>query len=119
VSLTFAKYVSAVEGRLVSRWDAGPHSYIGARVTSMAERATGAEPIVWDTAVVLPLTAEFCQRFERELRDAIRNGDLIERSAAEYQGWLQVEKKRDEEQAAAAQKAAEPAKKAAKKDEDK
>lgn len=96
MSLVFAAYVSSVEGRLVSRWDVGPWSYFGARVASAEERARGAEPIVWEPDRVIPLTAEFCARFERELRDALANGDLKQRSAEEYAAWLEAERKADE-----------------------
>lgn len=96
MSLVFAAYVSSVEGRLVSRWDVGPWSYFGARVASAEERAKGAEPIVWEPERVIPLTAEFCQRFERELRDALANGDLRKRTAKEHEAWLKAELEADE-----------------------
>lgn len=91
---TFVRFVSAAPGRLVSRFDA-PQGYIGARRASEEEvRATG-ERIVRIDGQVLPLTAEFCARFDKELRNAIRDGDLVERTEVEHQAWLALELERD------------------------
>lgn len=93
---TFVRFVSAAPGRLVSRCDA-PQSYIGARRASEEEiRATG-ERIIWIDGQVLPLTAEYCARFDRELRHQISNGDLVVRTQADHEAWLEIERKRDEE----------------------
>lgn len=94
----FVRFVSSVPGRLVTRWD-NPSASFGARVTTLDERKAGAAPIIWDPDVVIPLTAEFCARFERELRDALRNGDLVERMEADWQRWLQLEQEREAERA--------------------
>src|SRR5689334_4165539 len=94
VAPEFVRFVSSVEGRLVSRWDANGSSF-GARVATSEERKAGVEPIVWDEACVIPLTAAFCARFDRELRNAIRNGDLLERSAEDHAAWLELEEQRE------------------------
>lgn len=99
---TFAKYVRAVDGRLVSRLDVAPGTHLGARLTE--------EGPVWDTERVIPLTAEYCAKFARELRKTFAARDLIECTEAEYQAWLQIEEEREaarEAEVAAAQAAAE------------
>lgn len=95
----FVRFVSAVPGRLVSRWDS-PGTLIGARITTEAERSEGAEPILWDEAVVLPLTDGFCRRYDLELRRALRNGDLKERKEADWKRWLEVEEDREQKRIA-------------------
>lgn len=79
----FVRFVSSVTGRVVSRWDTGKP--FGARITTEKERQDGAPPIVWDTERVIPLSAEFCERFARELNQAVAHGDLKERTLAEYE----------------------------------
>lgn len=90
----FVRFVSSVEGRIVTRWDS-PGSCIGARLATAQERKDGAEPFTWDTECVVPLTAEFCARFDRELRNALRNGDLLERKREDWEGWLKAEEERE------------------------
>lgn len=101
----FVRFVQPVKGRLVSRWDA-PESYIGARFTSEAERAAGAEAVEWNEALVLPLTREFCDRYLRELRKALKNGDLKEVDEAAYRAWLAVEGEREAAKVKALEEAA-------------
>lgn len=106
----FVRFVRSVEGRLVTRWDAPP-ACIGARIASAEERKAGAPPIVWDTQVVVPLTAQFCARYDRELRQAIVGGDLVECSRDDWGAWLKLEKQREADRVAsvvAAQLALEP-----------
>lgn len=105
----FVRFVSPVKGRLVSRWDA-PGTLIGARLTTAAERATGAEPIIWDEELVLPLTDAFCRRFDKELRRALANGDLKKRKREDYESWLKAEAKREADRAVARRAAEKPAK---------
>lgn len=106
----FVRFVSSVKGRLVARWDT-PNASFGARVVTGEERKAGGEPIVWDEACVIPLTAAFCDRFVRELSGALRDGDLQQRTAEDYAAWLEAETKReadrDAELKAATEKAAE------------
>ena len=90
----FTRFVSSVEGRLVARWDA-PGSCFGAKQATAAERREGVEPIQWDTARVVPLTAPFAAKYDRELRNAIRGGDLVERTRADFEAWLKVEEERE------------------------
>jgi hypothetical protein len=104
----FERYVSPVKGRLVSRWDS-LGSNIGARVTTPEQRAAGADPVIWDEELVLGLTEQFCARFNKELRQALRNGDLKERNEDDYRAWLEVAAKREAEHVAALQRAAQPA----------
>lgn len=92
----FVRFVSSVAGRLVSRWDAQGSSF-GARVSTRAERESGAEHITWDTDCVIPLTAEFCAKYDRELRNAVRGGDLVERSRRDWEAWLRLEQRREAE----------------------
>jgi hypothetical protein len=79
----FAAFVSSVEGRLMHRWDA-PQIPIGARVIPEREREADGPAVEWDTQKIIPLTVEFVRRFGLELREAIRNGDLRQRTAEEY-----------------------------------
>jgi hypothetical protein len=106
-AIEFARYVSSVEGRLVSRWDANGSSF-GARVATAAERAEGAAAIVWDTECVVPLTAAFCARYARELRNALKHGDLVQRSREDWEAWLQLEEAREAERFPPPAPAAEP-----------
>lgn len=105
----FVRFVSAVEGRLVTRWDTLT-SYIGARKTNADERAGGAPAIEWDLEQVVPLTRDFCARFDKELRSAFRHGDLRDRSEKDYESYIAAVEKREAEAEAAR---AEEAKKAA------
>lgn len=93
-AVTFTRFVSSVEGRLVTRWDAQGSSF-GARVATAEERAAGDAPISWDPTCVVPLTPQFCAKFDRELRNAIRNGDLKERTEADWQAWRKHEEERE------------------------
>lgn len=90
----FVRFVSSVEGRLVSRWDA-PQSFIGARWHSPEETKETGQRVAWDTDAVVPLTDAFCARFDKELRCALRDGDLLERTEEDYKAWLVVEAQRD------------------------
>jgi hypothetical protein len=92
--IEFSRFVSSVQGRLVARWDANGSSF-GARVATAVERGEGAEPIVWDTECVVPLTAAFCARYDRELRNALKHGDLVVRSREDWLAWLQLEEQRE------------------------
>ena len=105
----FVRFVSSVEGRLVGRWDAQGASF-GARVATRAEREAGAEPMQWDVECVVPLTAAFCAKYDRELRNAIRGGDLLERKRDDWEAWLKAEEAREVEHVKRleAAKAAEP-----------
>jgi hypothetical protein len=97
-SVEFTRFVSSVKGRLVARWDTSG-SCFGARVLTREERKTAPESIVWDEACVVPLTAQFCAKYDRELRNAIRNGDLLERKREEWEAWLKAEEVREAERA--------------------
>lgn len=112
----FVRYVSSVKGRLVSRWDS-LSTHIGARVTTPEQRSAGAEPVLWDEELVLPLTEQFCARFNKELRQAIRNGDLKERSEQDYTAWLKLAEKREAEHVELLKKQTADAAKAAEKSE--
>lgn len=90
----FVRYVSAVPGRLVTRWDVAP-AYLGARLATREELAAGADPIAWDAERVVPLTAAFVARFGRELNGALRRGDLVERSADDFALWQMIEADRE------------------------
>lgn len=103
----FVRFVSSVEGRLVARWDAQGSSF-GARVSTRAEREAGAEHIYWDTDCVVPLTAPFCAKYDRELRNAIRGGDLRERSREDWLAWLKLEEQRESERVKALEGAQTP-----------
>jgi hypothetical protein len=106
-------FVSPVAGRLVSRPGA-PHAYVGARLTTAAERADGAEPFVWDLETVVPFSAPEFQRYERELRAAVRRGDLLERTPEDFAAWGKAQEQREAKREAELAKAAkEEARKAA------
>jgi hypothetical protein len=107
----FAVYVRAVEGRLVGRWGS-KHEYFGARRTAatLQERRAGKAMAVWDTQRVIPLTADYCRRFRKELRKALRNGDLLECKVGDYSAWLRIQAEREKKHT---EKLAEQKKKAA------
>lgn len=105
----FVRFVSAVTGRLVSRWGAG-RTYFGAKVATPDEVKEGAAPIVWDTERVYGLTDDFCRRYSRELEQAIAHGDLLERSQKSFDAF---EKKRQEQREKRRKEIAEAEKKAA------
>lgn len=107
-----ATYIRSVEGRLVPRW--GTSQFFGARVTSDAERAKGAERIVWDTERVYAITVAFETAHPRELRQAMKNGDLKPSTKEEFDAWQVKRAKAEEAAAKAAKKAAEEAAKKAK-----
>jgi predicted NUDIX family NTP pyrophosphohydrolase len=109
---SFPAYVSSIKGHLVPRPDGGGRSYFGARISSAAERAAGAETIVWDTDQVVPLTAIFLASFPLELPGWLRSGALRKRTHEDYVAWLELERARDEAEQAeqAAAKAAAEAK---------
>jgi len=90
----FVQFVSAAPGRLVSRSDS-PQSFIGARRATEEEARASGERIVWDLEQVVALTGEYCARYGRDLQHQLRNGDLIERSEADYRAWLEFEQERD------------------------
>lgn len=73
----FAKYVSAVSGRLVPRYGLRG-AYIGATLDPTTGRAT------FDTEAVSALTADEWQRFGREYRRALAAGDLTERTETDF-----------------------------------
>lgn len=98
-TVEFVRFVSSVKGRLVTRWDAQGACF-GARLATLEERKAGAEPISWDEACVVPLTAAFCAKYDRELRNAIRGGDLLVRSREDYDAWLKAEEAREAEHVA-------------------
>ncbi len=109
----FAKFVSSVRGRVVSRMDTG--EFIGARrlQTTKAERQSGVASIEWEEERVVPLTHEYYTRFRRETDRAIKHGDLKERSAEDWLVWLKRQQEHAEAEAADLKKAAEEAKKKA------
>jgi hypothetical protein len=109
-------FVSCVSGRLCSR-PGSPHAYIGARLTTAAERAEGAEPLVWDEAAVVPFSLAEFQLYERDLRGAVRRGDLVERTAEDFAAWGKVQVEREAKREAELAKAAKEAEAAAKKAE--
>jgi hypothetical protein len=92
----FVRFFSAVKGRLVSRFNA-PQSYLGARRATPEERAETGEPLVWDEDAVFPFTAEYCRRYDKEIRCALNDGDLRERTEKDYLAWVEEEKRRDAE----------------------
>lgn len=99
-----AKYVKAVEGRLVPRW--GTSTFFGARVTSKEERAKGAPPIEWNTERVYAITETFEIAHPRELRQAIKNGDLALTDEASFSAWKRKQGEQEEAAAKAAEEAA-------------
>lgn len=107
----FVKFVSAVEGRLATRWG-GLGSYFGATVATPDQVAQGAAPITWDTKRIYGLTSDYCVRYSRELDQAMRDGDLVERKVAEFEAQAKAEgdareKRRKDRERAAEKEAAE------------
>ncbi len=79
--MNFWLYVTAVEGRLVTRFGARGRSYIGAT-------RDGADPtkITWDTASIVPIPEDEYARFRREYeRECAAGGGLRKRTKAEYE----------------------------------
>lgn len=84
----------------MSRWDSA-EALIGARLATREERKAGAPGVIWDTQRIVPLTAEFCRKYHRELTRALALGDLKERTAEDYAAYTasreEAKKKRREE----------------------
>lgn len=74
---TIALYVRPVEGRVVPRY--GTSQLLGAErlPVTKASKRSGEPAIVWDTSTAIALTDDYCRRYTKELRQHIRNGDLI------------------------------------------
>lgn len=81
----FARFVRSVEGYAVARF--GTETLIGAerRALTREQRAAREPPIVWDTSTIVPLTKDYCRRYLRELNTAVRRGELIECTRAEWE----------------------------------
>lgn len=103
--LTFALFVSSVEGRTVSRFGTATarqaNELIGAR------RSPGG-PIVWDPEEVVALPVREVEAFAKEYRDAIAEGSLRKRIEADYLAWIAAQTKRGEEADAKAKADAQP-----------
>jgi hypothetical protein len=86
----FALFVSSVSGRLASR-PGSPHTYIGARLPSPEERKAGSSEPVWNPDEIVPiLESEYKDpRFLRHWDGMIRDGDLLSRTEAEWQAYVQ------------------------------
>lgn len=80
----FTRFVRSVEGRAVARFDSGSRN----RACELIGATRMGREIVWDTNKIVPLTEEYCRRYVRELNTAIRRGDLIESTLAEYEDQL-------------------------------
>jgi hypothetical protein len=110
----FAKYVSAVPGRLASR-PGSPHSYIGARLTTAEERKKDPAPAVWDEKQIVAVTHDEYLREPLSWMKLVRNSDVLERTKTDFKAYTEAlaasEKKRDEQLAAAAKKPEPEAKK--------
>lgn len=79
----FGLYVSAVEGRLVTRigiGSPGAMSYIGAE-RDHADPST----IRWDTTAIVGITQRELARYGRDYAREIADGGLVKRTAAEYE----------------------------------
>ena len=81
----FARFVRSVEGKAVARY--GTDGLIGAERVALTDEQKRAHvcPIVWDTERVVALTAEYCRRHRRELDAAIRRGELVAATRAEWE----------------------------------
>ena len=110
--IVFARYVSSVPERLVTRWD-NPLLYLGARRANAEELKAGSDPILWEPERVIPLTQDFCIKFSRELRKAIQAGDLIERTQKDFENWTRLEERIEEQREAERQQQAQAAAQAA------
>jgi hypothetical protein len=85
----FEMFVRSVNGHAVAR--PGTREYLGAtrRVLTKEQIASGESPFEWDDRVI-PLTAEFCRRYARELREWLSNGELVKVSRAEWDAQANV-----------------------------
>ena len=117
----FAKYVSAVAGRLASR-PGSPHAYIGARLTTVPERKAAEEagedpvPAIWDENLVVAITEREYLARPLDWENLIKFGDGRERTKEDFEAYVKAlegaEKKRDTKLADEAKAAAEKSKKA-------
>ena len=82
----FARFVRSVQGHAVARYGADAAALIGARrrVLTPEQRRARECPIVWDTERIVALTDDYCRRYRRELDTAIRRGELVEATSAEW-----------------------------------
>jgi ribosomal protein L16 Arg81 hydroxylase len=94
------RFFSSVEGHLVPRFatfQAPTTQYIGATRTG--------KNIVWNPEQVVPISKAECQRYRRELNQAVAAKALTERNVKDYLAWLEEEGKVDEENGKALEKA--------------
>lgn len=81
----FARFVSSVEGHMVTRY--GTTQLIGC-VRNAAPKpeddAAEWKPVSWNTREIVPLTMREAERYTKEYDKAIRNGALKERKREEW-----------------------------------
>lgn len=80
----FARFFKSVEGRAVARYDSGSST----RACEFIGAVRDGRNIVWDTDKITPLTEDYCRRYVRELNQAVRRGELVEVTRAEYEASI-------------------------------
>lgn len=99
--IAFVKFVRSVEGRAAAFFGSGSreraNDLIGARRLPLTpeDRAAGKPSIEWDTERVTPLTEEYYRLYRKEVDRAIKHGDLVEATEAEWKAWLELEELRE------------------------
>ncbi len=113
---SFVRFVSCVEGRLCPRFGAPRRKYFGVHFSTPEELAAGADKFQFRPKHIQGLDDAYCRKYARELEEALRNGDLIERSRADFDAFVNARAEaraaREDAREKAAQAAADDAKKA-------
>lgn len=102
----FAKFVSSVEGHLVTRYGTFPRSNIGADRTIADD---GTVTLTWDTKRVNPISNAEYARYKREYDTALAEKALTERSAEDYVAFMAAEESEEKARVALLEKKAKTA----------
>ena len=106
-------FVRAVPGHAVPRYGTG--TWIGAerRTLSAEQKASGESPFVWSSRIV-PLPTDYVRRHVRALGMHLRNGELVQCTAAEWKAQCAADEAQAQAEAQAADEhnAADPAEEA-------
>jgi hypothetical protein len=80
----FARFVRCKPGRIVHRH--GTADLIGAELVPLTrdQRRAGSPAVLWTNRIV-PLTADYCRQYSKELRSELREESLIECSCDDWE----------------------------------
>lgn len=90
----FSKFVRSVEGHAVARYGSGSRTTANELIGATRVEV---DRIEWDTKRVTPLTEEYCAKYCRELRRALKLGELIEVTEDDYLAYLKSQEPEQQE----------------------